>query len=57
MRTEDPPQLRLDGAKFAAELPQGFDERTRLALTADGHVVVVHPEHPPVILEVDPRAP
>lgn len=35
---------------FIAELPAGYDERTRLALRDDNHVIVTHPEHPPLVL-------
>lgn len=35
---------------FLAELPAGYDERTRMALTDNNQVVVTHPEHPPLVL-------
>jgi hypothetical protein len=35
------------GAQFVAALPEGFDERTRLAALRGGEVVVVHPDHAP----------
>lgn len=35
---------------FIAELPAGYDERTRLALTPDNQVVATHPEHRPLLL-------
>lgn len=34
-----------------AELPPGYDERTRMALTDDNRVIVTHPEHPPLVLD------
>jgi hypothetical protein len=37
-------------AKFIAELPAGYDDRTRMALTDDNRVIVTHPEHPPLVL-------
>jgi hypothetical protein len=40
-------------AKFIAELPPGYDERTRMALTEDNQVIVTHPEHPPLVLSAD----
>jgi hypothetical protein len=39
--------------KFLAELPPGWDERTRLALTDGNRVVATHPEHPPMVLQPD----
>ena len=36
--------------EFIASLPAGYDERTRLALRDDNHVIVTHPEHPPLVL-------
>ena len=38
-------------AEFIAELPAGYDERTRLALNVCNQVVVMHPEHPPLLLQ------
>ena len=35
---------------FIAELPRGYDDRTRMALTDDNRVIVTHPEHPPLVL-------
>lgn len=35
---------------FIAELPAGYDERTRLALTPDNQVIATHPEHPALLL-------
>ena len=40
-------------AKFIAELPAGYDERTRMALTDDNRVIITHPEHPPLALSAD----
>ena len=37
--------------QFIAELPTGYDERTRLALRDDNQVVATHPEHPPLLLQ------
>lgn len=39
--------------KFIAELPAGYDERTRMALTEDNRVIVTHPEHPPLALSAN----
>jgi hypothetical protein len=39
--------------KFLAELPAGYDDRTRLALRDDNQVIVTHPEHPPLVLGAD----
>jgi hypothetical protein len=39
--------------KFLAELPAGYDDRTRLALRYDNQVIVTHPEHPPLVLGAD----
>lgn len=36
---------------FIAELPPGYDERTRMALTDSNQVIVTHPEHPPLLLD------
>jgi hypothetical protein len=41
--------------KFIAELPAGYDERTRLALRDDNHVIATHPEHPPLLLQPNGR--
>jgi hypothetical protein len=38
-------------AEFIAELPAGYDERTRMALNVCNQVVVMHPEHPPLLLQ------
>lgn len=51
-----------DEMTFLAELPAGYDERTRMALTDNNQVVVTHPEHPPLVLNssgqwVDLKAP
>jgi hypothetical protein len=35
---------------FIAELPAGYDSRTRMTLTPDNRVIVAHPEHPPLVL-------
>jgi hypothetical protein len=35
---------------FIAELPAGYDERTRLALRDDNQVIATHPEHPALLL-------
>ena len=40
---------------FIAELPAGYDDRTRMALTDDNQVIVTHPEHPPLLLSKDGR--
>lgn len=39
--------------KFIAELPPGYDERTRMALTENNQVVVTHPEQPPLLLDAN----
>lgn len=39
--------------KFIAELPPGYDDRTRMALTEGNQVVVTHPEHPPLVLSAN----
>lgn len=44
-----------DNMSFIAELPAGYDERTRLALRDDNQVIVTHPEHPPLLLQPDGR--
>jgi hypothetical protein len=36
---------------FIAELPAGYDSRTRLALRDDNQVIATHPEHPPLLLQ------
>lgn len=36
---------------FIAELPAGYDDRTRMALTDRNQVIVTHPEHPPLLLQ------
>lgn len=36
---------------FIAELPAGYDERTRMALRDDNQVIITHPEHPPLLLQ------
>jgi len=41
--------------KFVAELPPGYDERTRLYLTEDNEIVASHPEHPTLILDEKSR--
>jgi len=38
---------------FLAALPEGYDDRTRLALRDDNQVIVTHPEHPPLVLGAD----
>lgn len=40
-----------DQVAFIAELPAGYDDRTRLALTDHNQVVATHPEHPPLLLQ------
>jgi len=42
-----------DEMKFLAELPAGYDDRTRLALRDDNQVIATHPEHPPLVLGTD----
>lgn len=37
--------------QFIAELPSGYDERTRMALTPDNRIVLVHPDMPVVVLD------
>lgn len=39
--------------RFIAELPTGYDERVRMRLTLDNQVIVVHPDHPPLVLQPD----
>lgn len=41
--------------QFIAELPPGYDERTRMALTDNNQVVVTHPEHPALVLNSSGR--
>jgi hypothetical protein len=36
---------------FIAELPAGYDGRTRLTLTDDNRVVATHPEQLPLVLQ------
>jgi hypothetical protein len=38
---------------FLAELPPGYDNRTRLALTERNQVIATHPEHPALLLGAD----
>lgn len=38
---------------FIAELPAGYDERTRMALTESNQVIATHPEHPPLVLSAN----
>jgi hypothetical protein len=40
---------------FLAELPPGYDDRTRLALRDDNQVIATHPEHPALVLGADGR--
>lgn len=40
---------------FLAELPAGYDSRTRLALRDDNQVIATHPEHPPLLLDANGR--
>lgn len=40
-------------ATFLAELPAGYDNRTRLTLRDDNQVIVTHPEHPPLVLSAN----
>lgn len=40
---------------FIAELPPGYDDRTRMALTDNNRVIVTHPEHPPLVLDSSGR--
>ena len=42
-----------DEMKFLAELPAGYDDRTRLALRGDNQVIATHPEHPALVLGAD----
>lgn len=46
----------MDGdTSFIAELPAGYDDRTRLALRDDNQVIATHPEHPPLVLDANGR--
>lgn len=36
---------------YVAELPPGYDERTTMALTPDNRIMIVHPDHPPMVLD------
>ena len=42
---------RLEGCKYMADMPPGYDERTAMALTPDNRIVIVHPDHPPMVLD------
>ena len=35
---------------FIDALPEGYDDRTRLALWDDNQIVATHPEHPALLL-------
>jgi hypothetical protein len=39
--------------EFIARLPEGYDERTRLALRDDNQVIATHPGLPPLVLGSD----
>lgn len=41
--------------EYIAELPAGYDERTRLALNDHNQVVATHPEHPALVLDAHGR--
>ena len=41
--------------EYIANLPPGYDGRTRLALNDRNQVVATHPEHPPLLLGPDGR--
>lgn len=43
------------GFKFIYQLPEGWDERTRLAAHPDGGVVAVHPDHAPIWVKPEER--
>lgn len=36
--------------KYLADLPPGYDDRTRIALRDDNQVIATHPEHPALVL-------
>jgi hypothetical protein len=36
---------------FLDEIPPGYDDRTRLAVTSDNRIIATHPEHPPVVYD------
>jgi hypothetical protein len=36
---------------FVAKLPPGYDERTRMALGANGRIVIAHPDLPALVLD------
>ena len=40
-------------SSFIAELPAGYDERTRLALREDNQVIAMYPGLPPLVLNPD----
>lgn len=39
--------------EFIAELPAEYDARTRYLRCFDGAIVCVHPEQPPLMVELD----
>lgn len=41
--------------EYIAELPPGYDERTRLALNDHNQVIATHPEQPALLLGNDGR--
>lgn len=42
--------MKIEGMEFLAQLPEGYDERTRITVAVTGDLVVIHPEHPPLII-------
>lgn len=38
---------------FIAEVPDWFDERTRYQRLFDGALLLIHPDHAPLIVELD----
>jgi hypothetical protein len=45
----EPP--RRDGCAFLAELPSGYDEQTRMVLSPDNVILLVHPALPPMLYD------
>jgi hypothetical protein len=35
---------------FYIDLPPEYDDRTRIAMSPNGNIIVAHPEHPPKLL-------
>lgn len=50
MRSAATPGSATVADEFIARLPEGYDERTRLALRDDNQVIATHPGLPPLVL-------